>query len=292
MKKLYQTMKGMKWDMVRMITLTIDRRLINGGPREALEQLTGICAYLIQYFRRQGRAVKDYIRVLEWHRDGYPHIHLIIEFEKKGMIGGDTIRDYYKLGAVKEEYIKSENHWRALAGYFEKHGYFGKEKSHQTELPDWAKSEDVGTIRRFTYMMKKKNSTEETDGNEIDENEIDEKKAVNDTLKKERKLKKYEVVLARCGEDLRVTIYDPDRIMRFNGVVASIKIPGEWRDDLKSYLWVCDSHELFSWLEEVDKARTLMAMERYKWMYGLSDEEILSDFNACSDRYYQFFINN
>jgi hypothetical protein len=96
--------------------------------------------------------------VLEWHHDGFPHYHVLIEMADRGRasrIGQDWIHAHWFDGSrIHEQFFDSENHFKWFAGYFKKHGYFG-DKEHQSVLPSWALNEKK-TIRRFG----RKNSNE------------------------------------------------------------------------------------------------------------------------------------
>lgn len=95
--------------------------------------------------------IKQYRYFLEWHRDGWPHYHIFIEVGsegKEGMIGQGFIHYYWPCGKIiKEKPFKSLGHWRYMIGDLKKHGYFGKEKKHQTTLPAWAL--DRGDIKIY-----------------------------------------------------------------------------------------------------------------------------------------------
>ncbi len=68
-------------------------------------------------------------------------------------------------GLIHENYIKSEEHWEKFTSYFGSNGYFnpkskyGKDKSHQLTLPDWAKRAKY-SIRKMGSKIKP--STEES----------------------------------------------------------------------------------------------------------------------------------
>ncbi|MBW2066905.1 MAG: hypothetical protein JRJ03_18500 [Deltaproteobacteria bacterium] len=49
---------------------------------------------------------------------------------------------------VREHYFQSDAHWRNQVGYFQKNGYFHKNKKHQTRLPKWAMDKPGLRIRR------------------------------------------------------------------------------------------------------------------------------------------------
>ncbi|MBA7638965.1 hypothetical protein ES703_46621 [subsurface metagenome] len=109
--------------------------------------------------------ISKYRYFLEWHKDGFPHYHIFIEVEcegAKGMIGQGFIHYYWPCGKIiKELPFKSLNHWRHMIGDLKKHGYFGKEKEHQTTLPKWAL--DRGDIKIYRSGGSRLGITQKTD---------------------------------------------------------------------------------------------------------------------------------
>jgi hypothetical protein len=159
-KTITQKLQRMNYKSTRQVVLTVNPELFNDG-NSAHKKITSkrLIASLIRDLERtQNVKVKDWQWVLEWHRNGFPHWHLFIDVTvegRRGMIGGDTIRHYWKWGSVKEMPIKSKKHWFKITGYFEKHGYFDKRKAHQASLPQWA-LDDNKTIRRTGGSVKRK----------------------------------------------------------------------------------------------------------------------------------------
>ncbi len=150
----------------RHVILTYDRKAFKDG-QDAWEHTQDhkLVANFIRNLRR-GKKIKSgkkwvwkyhpvkirkYRYFLEWHKDGWPHYHVLIEVESegaKGMIGEPFIHYYWPCGRIiKELPFKSLNHWRHMIGDLKKHGYFGKEKEHQTSLPKWAL--DRGDIKIY-----------------------------------------------------------------------------------------------------------------------------------------------
>ena len=150
----------------RHVILTYDRKSFKDG-QEAWEQTQGrkLVANFIRNLKRglkvkKGKEwvcqynpvkIRKYRYYLEWHKDGWPHYHIFIEVEdegKEGMIGQGFIHYYWPCGKIiKEKPFKSLGHWRYMIGDLKKHGYFGKEKKHQTTLPKWAL--DRGDIKIY-----------------------------------------------------------------------------------------------------------------------------------------------
>lgn len=146
-----------QWDYrrVRQITLTLDPGQFE-GPEQAYDHIQdkkAISSLFRNLERTMGIAISDWVRVVEWHKNGFPHWHLLVLVEKtgrEGQLGGDNLRHYWPFGRVHEHYIRDENHWKRFKGYFAKHGYFEdkKGKKHQVELPQWARDRRT-TIRRI-----------------------------------------------------------------------------------------------------------------------------------------------
>ena len=161
LKKVIKRFGAFDWERTRQITLTVDRKFYKDGE-EAFEDIKdkGAVRSLIKNLKRTFKLkFFDWIWLLEWHEDGFPHWHIFIELEKvgfKGMIGGEILRKYWKLGRVTESYIRSKNHWKELMGYFDKTGHFGDEKKKQGELPGLGKK----TGDRYAYQEVGCNDTE------------------------------------------------------------------------------------------------------------------------------------
>lgn len=154
------------WKKTRHVILTFSRDVLKDG-QDAWEYTQGrkLVANFIRNLKRGKKIKKDkkwvwkyppvkirkYRYFLEWHRDGWPHYHIFIEVEdegKEGMIGQAFIHYYWPCGKIiKEKPFKSLGHWRYMIGDLKKHGYFGKEKKHQTTLPKWAL--DRGDIKIY-----------------------------------------------------------------------------------------------------------------------------------------------
>lgn len=198
----------MDFRAVRQVVLTIDLKKFDGSGQRAFEhcQDKKAVAQFIHNLRRTGKIIiKDWAWVLEWHSDGAPHWHVFIETErgKKGQIGNHTLLRHWSYGMVFESYIKSKSHWRRFTAYFAGNGYFNpkqgteaRDKSHQLELPEWAK--EVSYRIRKTGSMVKKNidgdgQKRQTDGDEGKGQGVD--KPVNN-----RPPKIYREVLDACGQ--------------------------------------------------------------------------------------------
>jgi len=151
--KLYSRLDHrLDWKSTRHIVLTIDRNRFESGEIAYLyvNAKKKIPQLIHNLKRTHGIQVRDYVWILEWHRDGYPHWHVFVDVTKtgsRGMIKFDKIQHYWFIGNVAESYFKTEKHWNRLVGYFGKHGYFEKSKAHQAKLPAWAENYNR-TIKR------------------------------------------------------------------------------------------------------------------------------------------------
>jgi hypothetical protein len=229
-------LKKFDWTLTRHTILTVDpSQFVNG--RDAWEHINHhkIIPGLIRNLERgkkqldqksgkwkwayQPIKIKNWKWFLEWHKNGFPHLHLFLEVEKKGkagMIGGDRLRYYWSLGRVIEGYFKSTRHWMNTTGYFKKHGYFcQKQKKHQIRLPKWAINEAGLKMRRsgakITAKKKKNNVIELAEyfskRGEIIDTTTGEIK--NFRPKRKYKQRSYSAIFASCGKRSRVKIMTP-----------------------------------------------------------------------------------
>jgi len=144
------------WQRVRVVTLTVDRKQFS-GPDQAfdyLQQTKALPNLFRGLVRTVGKGVVDWVRWIEWHKDGYPHWHVLVLVDKPGragMLEHSFIRHYWPYGGSREDRIRNERHWQRMTGYMEKHGYMDKGKGHQSVLPQWARDRKT-TIRRWGRM--------------------------------------------------------------------------------------------------------------------------------------------
>lgn len=161
-KDVVARMGKLNWEKVRHIVLTVDRDKFD-GPENSFDYLTekrAVGNFIRNLERTDGIKINDWIASLQWHDDGYPHWHILIEVEKKGragMIGFEILRKRWPYGFyIRESYVTGEKHWKRLLGYLNVRGYFEGGGSHQGELPDWAK--DSGRrIKRYETMKSRGN---------------------------------------------------------------------------------------------------------------------------------------
>jgi len=214
--KITKIMENMNWRAVRFITLTIDREKFENGQEayETVKELKGIATMIKNLIRVQKLEIKNWLWWIEWHQDGYPHWHLLVETKegRNGMIGGDLLRQYWGFGAVNESFIHNQGHWWSMTGYYNKHGYFDKnktaDKDSQSNLPEWA-LEYPKSIRRFGAMRQKKAELYGLDMSEMVEIKYSEK--VRERIESEpceecKQRSVYDVILRRCGLEVLVAV--------------------------------------------------------------------------------------
>lgn len=166
LKKLYKIWLSMDFDRVRHVELSLNRDRFKSA-KQAYEYIRDkkLISEFVRRLRRSGVDILQYTWILEWHKDGFAHWHFFIEVSQagvRGKIGHDIIKSAWPYGYSWEFYILSKNHWRNMAGYLSKHGYFNKKKSHQSRLPLWA-LEQTYSIRRFGVSNKSDGVAEKRD---------------------------------------------------------------------------------------------------------------------------------
>lgn len=134
------------WRKTRHVILTIDRAY---DAQEVFEEIRAEKA-LPRLVKRIADGSR-YLWALEWHSDGYPHWHLLVEVHESGAagrIGKKRIQRAWGFGVVWETFIKTKDHWKAICGYHSSKGYLaGERKKHQLVLPRWLRSES--RVRKF-----------------------------------------------------------------------------------------------------------------------------------------------
>ena len=134
-------MGALDWRKVRHCILTVRRE---GSPESAFGAV------------RKNRAIAKamealgtgkWIWILEFHRGGWPHWHVLCENGGK-MVGHERLSAAWKRGHVWESPIRSEDHWKAISGYYKSKGYLaGETKGHQLDLPEYLRCES--RVRKF-----------------------------------------------------------------------------------------------------------------------------------------------
>jgi hypothetical protein len=239
-------LKRMEYGSVRHCMVSVDRRIFGDG-KDAYETIThkrGIGQLVKELARSEKIEIVDWVAMLEWHRDGFPHWHLLIWVKDRGragMIGVEKIKAHWPFGVwISESYIESEDHWKSMVGYFDKHGYFEKGKSYQGKLPQWALDRDK-RIKRYETMKHRSDMGRRFEEKGKDKDE--QKKRVRDT---------YQVILSKCGSQSRI-IVEGDGIREIETVDVS------YQDVKKSWDWVYE--EGVGLTMEVDKIGLLYFLE-------------------------------
>ncbi|GAB6098009.1 hypothetical protein JCM14469_42630 [Desulfatiferula olefinivorans] len=99
------------WRSTRQIVLTIDRNQFTSG-QAAYEYVKEkkLLPQLIHNLRRtKNIVIHNWLWVLEWHRDGYPHWHLFVEVDREGAAGKihfKNILQYWTIGNATESYFE------------------------------------------------------------------------------------------------------------------------------------------------------------------------------------------
>lgn len=205
-KLLYLRLTQMNYKLCRHIVLTLNRKLFN-GPLDAYYNSNKRVAYLIQTLKRKyGIIINKYIKILEFHNDGFVHYHLIVEKKSVGMIGNDILYPEWGLGGIRESYFKNKNEWLKFTGYFNKNGYFEDQKGHQDVLPTELIKCNV-IVRRFNYSQ----GFEWLEKRKIENKE----KLFNDLIeddKKEYVRRTNEEIINSCGSSTRIELFMKNRL--------------------------------------------------------------------------------
>lgn len=248
------TPENWDWQHVRHVVLTVDPDNFEDG-QAAYEETKDRVSYMIQRIRRKTpefHRVIDYIKLLEWHRNGFPHWHFLILTSckgKKAMIGGELLREAWGYGFVFEGYPESKKHWLNTVGYGAKAGYCGGSKGglkdHQVTLPEWALDRKSGTIRKGSRRQATGDPLEvEEESAETDaETETGDDGDEDPTEDERPERRSYRALLTACGASSRfVSLDNPRHVydLPFSAEeIREILLPGlESRGIVKGYEWV------------------------------------------------------
>lgn len=216
-KRFAKRLAVMNFKAVRQVVLTVDLKKFSGDGQQAYEYLKEKKAVVqfIHDLRRTGKVpVNDWAWVLEWHTDGAPHWHLFIMTVpgREGQIGNERLLRHWDYGLVFESYIKSEKHWKRFTDYFAGNGYFNpkqgseaKDKSHQLELPEWAKQVTY-KIRKTGSMVRKKDESE-SQGNKSSSDANGSLSRSSEASKTDKAPRTYTEVLESCGQATLCRLY-------------------------------------------------------------------------------------
>ncbi|GHV56367.1 hypothetical protein FACS189460_1010 [Deltaproteobacteria bacterium] len=207
-------MASLDYTKTRFLTLTFDRTIYGQGQaayyRAKAEKPVG---RFMQNLARHGVKIEDWTCNLEFHRDGTPHFHLLVQVDKPGyggQIGQAVIHECWPFGRIHETYFKTEADFQAFLGYLNKTGYLTKNKDFQGELPGWAL--DLKKVNRFSSKKKLiPDYHEDQKAGETGDNE-DGGQGKN--------VKTYRDRHGRCGQAVAVSIVSPDGHRVFHGRFA------------------------------------------------------------------------
>lgn len=269
LKKILGKLEKMNWKKVRHIVLTFERHNFI-TPKFAtlyIKEKKSISNLMRNLNRTVGKELNDWVWIREFHRDGWPHFHLIVETTElgfRGQIGGDALRKYWPFGAVHESYIKDERHWKGMVGYLGKTGYFGEDKHHQGELPKWA-LEDIETMRRWGAKGRPIEGRIRFENNKIQE-EIKESCVENKDEK--RKRRPYGLIIEGCGTKSYIGI---DGDFGFSGFGLGRVVDVEYKQ-LRKILEGGEYVEGVGYCVEYDFDTLMMVLSKHESLLGLKQE--------------------
>lgn len=224
-KGVSERISGMNWKSTRMITITIDPHIFKNDPLKAYEFLVrekkAIPQFMRDLQRTAGINVLDWVRVLEWHKNGFPHWHIFVDVGvegQKGMIGHSVLKKYWSYGGCSESPIKSEHHFKKLSGYFGKFGYFSQGKGHQSKLPEWA----LLTNYRIRRYDSKRPQNQDSDIDLDVDSEVDSDGQV-------KEFRGYAAAISECGSETFIEYRDTFRFSKFSIPFEYFRtLPGEY----------------------------------------------------------------
>jgi hypothetical protein len=211
-KSAMSRLSTFKPEYTRQVILTVDPEKFNHDPKLAFETITSrrSVGELIKNLQRVKHIhIVDWILFLEWHKNGFPHWHILIQVDKPGkagMIGQDILHQYWSHGAIREEYFRDEFHWKNTLGYFSSHGYFENDKHHQTKLPEWALLRDTRIKRYETMKQKSGVCVDHTHTSDI-HTSLYTLSSLSTPSKSP--MRPYKVILENCGASTRFLIKSP-----------------------------------------------------------------------------------
>lgn len=185
--RIHRRLDRFDWKVTRHIVLTVGRW---SNPLHQYEVV--MHEKLLPRLTRKIQAdIGEWLWVLEFHRGGWPHWHLLIE-SPGGMIGKHEIQRLWGRGNCWESYIQNEQHWNAIRGYHKGKGYLaGEPKAHQLELPEYLMGRS--RVRKFGGRSGRSPVDRPTD-------------VPRGTSQKRRKSAPYRHRFAHCGEGSRIEI--------------------------------------------------------------------------------------
>jgi len=183
--RIQTRLERMDWRSVRHVILTVSREYPAQGAYTLIRKHRSI-PRLMAALNLKGR---QWLWVLEWHADGWPHWHVLVESDR-GMIGKKRIDLEWGWGWSWESYIRDADHWAKIKGYHRSKGYLaGEGKAHQLELPAWLLTES--RVRKFS-------------GSQF--NPTGYKKAASRSLSRRKRPAAYADRFASCGDGCKLRV--------------------------------------------------------------------------------------
>lgn len=133
----------LKWKSVQMLTMTVSRDVAE-GPREAYEMIQAkrlVAETVRSFFKRGWLHSREFVYVIEFHKDGWPHWHCLVDVK---WVKHEDFKKRWKYGHVfLSPKGKFENNSHAI-NYCTK--YISKADN---PFPDWV-LDYSGNLRRFS----------------------------------------------------------------------------------------------------------------------------------------------
>lgn len=186
-------MSLLPYNKIRHVTLTLDPLKFK-PDLDTYRYIVKQVSIFIKNLKRKKINIIRYIKVIEFHRSGLPHFHLLIQTSDGQKIGKNLIQSVWGYGNCWERYFKNGREYKEFSGYFNKHGYLETGKEHQTELPLYLK-QSTEVVRKFNYSF----------NFEQKQVSVEEKKEKKDNpSNKTRCHYTNEVRLSQCGQKTKV----------------------------------------------------------------------------------------
>ena len=196
-------MGRMDWRRTRMVTLTLNpANWVDGEDAYIWYKINKPIGHFIENLGRSGINVTDWTCNMEWHDNGYPHWHLLIEVDKPGpagMIGQELLHKLWSHGdtthRIHEYYFKSEKRFQEFTGYFSKSGYLHKDKQHQIILPAWASGPGWAGVKINRFSSKRISGPKPEEKPE---------EPAGEPAKRPRRVMTYAAKHGRCGNQVDI----------------------------------------------------------------------------------------
>lgn len=151
-QRLYSAIKNYvsSWDQIRMWTFTVKASVFEENKKLGNKLISKIWHYFITYTRRCLELSKkqrrfDYIKILEFHRSGLPHLHVLVDkFLPWAIVQGlweRAIRKFSSLyGKVGNAFVSFSTNASGAANYVSKYVVKAAIDARREKLHLWSKS--------------------------------------------------------------------------------------------------------------------------------------------------------